>query len=61
MKHQTDRASLGWLNTVAKGKRRLIALLILLPSFKYDTGFLTLIFSYILQHDNDYLFHNLLG
>ena len=32
MKHQTDRASLGWLNTVAKGKRRLIALLILLQS-----------------------------
>ena len=32
MKHQTDRASLGWLNTVAKGKRRLIALLILIQS-----------------------------
>ena len=32
MKHQTDRASLSWLNEVAKGKRRLIALLILIQS-----------------------------
>ena len=30
MKHHTDRASLGWLNQVAKGKRRILALLILL-------------------------------
>jgi ATP-binding cassette subfamily B protein len=30
MKHHTDRASLGWLNEVAKGKRRILALLILL-------------------------------
>lgn len=32
MKHHTDRASLGWLNAVVKGKRRLIALLILIQS-----------------------------
>lgn len=32
MKHDTDRASLSWLNAVAKGKRRLIALLILIQS-----------------------------
>ncbi len=32
MKHHTDRASLGWLNAVARGKRRLIALLILIQS-----------------------------
>ena len=32
MKHQTDRASLGWLNAVARGKRRHIGLLILLQS-----------------------------
>jgi ATP-binding cassette subfamily B protein len=30
MKHHTYRASLGWLNEVAKGKRRILALLILL-------------------------------
>lgn len=32
MKHQTDRASLSWLNAVAKGKRRLIALQVLIQS-----------------------------
>jgi ATP-binding cassette subfamily B protein len=32
MKHETDRATLAWLNAVAKGKRRLIALLVLIQS-----------------------------
>lgn len=32
MKHETDRAALAWLNAVAKGKRRWIALLILIQS-----------------------------
>lgn len=30
MKHHTDKASLGWLNAVARGKRRLLALLVLI-------------------------------